>query len=747
MPNRGGKWRPAAPRWPLMRQRRASGASASIVAAYAAALSIATPSIAKTPGEVHCYNGICHRVKSAEEMRLIVGSEREEITSFYDTAMRDSMNAGTITSSGEEFDAESDSHAASSLYPDGTELLIWNPKNRKTAHIRVNDFGPFYMLRTIDVTRGVAEKLEFSKTGVAKLRVVVIWAPNQDEARFRRRRVYPAVDGYMGRVDHDQLTVLKNRLIAMAPLRNGRQTTIAARQPVQPAAVTGLTSAGSDAKRTTAKTASVNTVQITLGTRGPLVTLTAVPAIAPRRIARVDSAASPQALAAATLPVSATITARDAGIAIAVASLEAAASSSAAPEPAPRPAVHENPASAHAWTPNTQLWQQLLIALGILSVATVGWRTRTPSAKRAHPGAGSVENDQPPSKSARQAGFPAAPASIDNLIALPQLPRRPVTKTMDEWRAQAVDHMERYEFALAEVAYRQLLAAREAAFGSQDPKTASAERQLADCLREQGRYASAEPHYRRALANMALAAGAQHPATGDILDEFAVSLSKQGRGAQAEQIARQALTIRRAAGLLSREHATTCSILAETLRTQGKLSAAEAEHRLAWSQFIALSGHDSVESAASMTSIGTVIGELGQFGAAEELLNAGTRILSSACGPDHPATASRYAMLGNLYRLAGALDPARTMLMHALDIRERKVGERHPETVENVLALALIATEQQRVAEARAYLDRALAVLMGGERNHLGPHSPIRGLLGALSHHHDTSLPLPLAAE
>ena len=318
---------------------------------------------------------------------------------------------------------------------------------------------------------------------------------------------------------------------------------------------------------------------------------------------------------------------------------------------------------------------------------------------------------------------------------------------MEEWRAQAVEHMERYELPLAEVAYRQLLAAREQKFGTQDPNTASAERQLADCLREQGRYASAEIHYRRAHAAMALAAGELHPATGDILDEYAVSLLKQGRGTDAEQIARQALTVRRTAGLCSREHAMTCSILAETLRAQGRLSAAESEHRLAWSQFIAVSGQDSVESAASMTSIGTLLGELGQFGAAEELLNAGTRILSSACGPDHPATASGYAMLGNLYRLAGALEPASSMLTHALAIRERTIGERHPDTVENVLTLALIATEQKRIAEARRYLDRAQAALMGGERTHLGPQSRIRGLISALSHHHDTRAPLPLAAE
>jgi len=152
----------------------------------AAALLLTTPVLAKTPGEFHCYNGICHRVKSVDEMGRLVGMEVESSASFYDDAAHDSMNAGTITSSGEEFDADSDSHAASAYYPDGTELLVWNPKNRRLAHVRVNDFGPFYSYRTLDVTRGVAEKLDFVKSGVAKLRIIVIWAPGRDEARYRR---------------------------------------------------------------------------------------------------------------------------------------------------------------------------------------------------------------------------------------------------------------------------------------------------------------------------------------------------------------------------------------------------------------------------------------------------------------------------------------------------------------------------------------------------------------------------------
>ena len=757
-----------------MRARRNVSGTASIVAAYAAALSMTTPSFAKTPGEVHCYNGICHRVKTVDEMRLLVGSENEAMTSYYDVPERDRMNAGTITSSGEEFDAGSDQHAASSLYPDGTELLVWNPKNQKAAHIRVNDFGPFYMMRTIDVTRGVAEKLEFVKSGVAKLKIMVIWAPSPEEARFRRRRVYPVVEGYLGRFDADQLAALMNRLIETAPQRNGYDAVAIAQIRNSLPAFAGAIPVNDQARR---KAAIANTPRVVLSARAPasiiasspLVTLAAVKS-APRYI----PTSSAQAIAAASRPAAAIVAARDLDVATVVASLstseqDATPHIAAAPEQRhPELAIHR------PWSPNGLMWQQLLVALGVMSAGAVAWRTR-PVANRRRV---RVTNDRmtpvPATANAKVSAAVAVvplfatyadepvlvpqivaeptqtlvvPGRSGNIFVLPQLPQRPVNKSMDELRDEAIAHMEAYAFAEAELAYRQLLAAREAAFGPADPMTASAERQLADCLREQGRYTAAESHYRHALATMAVAAGELHPATADILDDYAVSLLRQGHGGRAETVARQSLSIRRATAARSREYAVTLSIIAEALRAQGQLSHAEIEHRSAWSIFIAVSGQDSVDAAASMMSLGTVLGELCRFAAAEELLNAGTRILNAACGPEHPAAASGYALLGDLYRRAGALDPSATMHRHALAIRERVLGYRHPDTVESVLALALIATGQYRTDDGRLLLDRALDALIGGERIHLGPQSRIRGMIVALSQHHDTGAPQKMAAE
>ncbi len=826
---KGKKWGTQPSRWPMMRSRRASGASASILAAYAAALPL-LPAIAKTPGEVHCYKDVCHRVKSLEEMRSLVGREVEQHASFYDIAERDRMNTATLTSSGEAFDAWSDSHAASSLYPDGTELLLWNPANGRTSHVRVNDFGPFYKRRTIDVTRGVAEKLDFARLGVTTLKIIVIWAPDPRSARYRRQRIYAPVEGFLGRFDYDQLIPLKNRLIAQAPVRNG--------QPVEPlvAAVSGLPQAVTDARqapkaeqaRGTEVSSALEFVDHSLDDlpafahpRGddavlasadaellntPRFRLSATPPVTPMVVASgpitfarnvsptiLITATSPAAIAAASLAPGA-ILARDYEISLAVASLELTVPAVPA---ATRITVIEALRGVVP-APNSPAWQHLLLTLGLLSAAAASWRTRqilasplrirashtklghtklgrtqlahtaarrdsSPHATTALSSTAPVDLNRAPDlfDPSAWSGVPSVPAAIanaaaheptvtlaySNVITLPQLPQRAIAKSDDQLRAEAAEFLDAFAYRPAEMVLRQLLAQRERAHGLNHPLTASAERQLADCLRDQGSYASAEPYYRRALAGMTIAAGDMHPAVADVLDEYALCLLRQGRAADARGLARQALAVRRIAGAYTREYAVTLTIVAETNRAEGDLASAEAEHRDAWGRFVALSGQTGLDSAASMMSLGTVLAEAGHYQAAEQLLNASARTVTSACGPDHPASATVYAMLGDLYARAGQLDSAASMHGYAREIRDRILGPRHPDTIESHFALALIATDRFQIEQARELEARGLDGLALGERQQFGPQSRIRRQLVELARHHDTSATLAAAAE
>ncbi len=153
---------------------------------------------AKTPGKTYCFNRICHQVKTIHEMVSLVGTEETLSTSFYDDCKRDRYNPCGLTSSGEKFRPNDADNAASPIYPNGTVLLLWNPANGEAATVRVNNSGPYWGKRKLDVSRGAAEKLGFKNKGVAKLVVKVISVPTLAEARYKKNRRYAAVPGHLG---------------------------------------------------------------------------------------------------------------------------------------------------------------------------------------------------------------------------------------------------------------------------------------------------------------------------------------------------------------------------------------------------------------------------------------------------------------------------------------------------------------------------------------------------------------------
>lgn len=774
------------------------GATVSVIAICSAIASGA--SFAKTPGEIHCYRDICHRVKSLEEMRRLVGTELDEIASYYDIPERDRFNTGKLTSSGQTFNAWSDSHAASSLYPDGTELLLWNPRNGRASHVRINDFGPFYRRRTIDVTRGVAEKLDFGRLGVTTLRVIIIWAPDASHARYRRQRIYPPVAGYLGQFDADQLIPLKRRLIAQAPERNGIQgdseaiaggpwvgTGAALGSPRAAHSLDALPAyanpAGEDAEEAAEIAWFVNEPRVPLEASSPVVAIsvktpTAVVPVA-ATVVPVRDASDGVALVANARPAAAVMPSEQA---LTVSSARNDTSGRdgrtmerhVASRPAPGDgmlAMMINGTSLRLPSADSQAWQSALLALVLLSAAAAGWRTRSPRTRaREHDAATATgpagDNGFPVASDSPLAGEKAsaavartaqpealttvhgAGAGVDRLPAAvmlawfatpepPVLVAPPPAASDQDLCAEATACVERFAYAEAEASYRRLLTLRERSNGLSHPLTGMAEQLLADCLRAQGRHAAAEPYYRRALVCAKRASGDLHPAVADVLDEYAICLLRQGHATDAQCLARQSLAIRRIAGSYSRPFAVTLSIAAEANRALGNLADAETEHRTAWGCFIAHSGADSLDAAAAMMSLGTVLSAAGRHAAAEDLINKGARIVAQACGGDHPAVANAYSLVGDLYHRAGRNDAADAMHAYALSIRERVLGPHHPDTIESQLAMVQIATLAGNMDQARSMLGSALTALAVGERQPLGPTSRIRSLMDELRKHHD----------
>ncbi len=203
--------------------------------ALCATLLTATAAFAKLPGVVHCYNDICHRVRTVAETEARRGIVEPLIASFYDSPEKDRFNPSLDTSSGTQFEPYADDNAASPIHPDGTVLLVWSPVTHGAAIIRVNNAGPYYPGRTLDVSRGVADRLGFANGGVMHLLSVVIYAPTEPEAHYVRNRVYPKVRGYLGKFDNIALASLQDpsAQMASAPFAGSRGAMTPSMQIIQ----------------------------------------------------------------------------------------------------------------------------------------------------------------------------------------------------------------------------------------------------------------------------------------------------------------------------------------------------------------------------------------------------------------------------------------------------------------------------------------------------------------------------------
>jgi rare lipoprotein A len=186
---------------------------------------------AKGPGQTYCFYKTCHRVKTIAETEALVGRDMKVIASHYDSCKKDRFNPCGLTSSGERFNAESPDNAASPILPDGTIALVWSKTTREAVVLRINNAGPYWGNRKLDLSRGAARKLGIHGVGEVTLRVLK--APTPAEARYSKNRVYEPVPGPIG-----QFASLDAAQGAMSIMvAEGRPKTVALAGLAAPAAV------------------------------------------------------------------------------------------------------------------------------------------------------------------------------------------------------------------------------------------------------------------------------------------------------------------------------------------------------------------------------------------------------------------------------------------------------------------------------------------------------------------------------
>ncbi len=80
---------------------------------------------------------------------------------------------GRVTASGKRFDSNRLTLASLEL-PLGTKVNITNLRNGRQVDAIVNDKGPYTKGRRFDVSKGIAQRLGFTRKGIAKVKVRVI---------------------------------------------------------------------------------------------------------------------------------------------------------------------------------------------------------------------------------------------------------------------------------------------------------------------------------------------------------------------------------------------------------------------------------------------------------------------------------------------------------------------------------------------------------------------------------------------
>lgn len=80
---------------------------------------------------------------------------------------------GRLTANGERFNMNAMTAAHKTL-PFGTKVRVTNSRNGRSVVVRINDRGPFIRGRTIDLSRGAAQKIGMISTGHARVKLEIV---------------------------------------------------------------------------------------------------------------------------------------------------------------------------------------------------------------------------------------------------------------------------------------------------------------------------------------------------------------------------------------------------------------------------------------------------------------------------------------------------------------------------------------------------------------------------------------------
>ena len=125
----------------------------------------------KNGGDAEKTGGGKEQLKDKKKIRIYYGTASYYADQFI----------GRLTASGEPYD-HVHATAACNILPLGTWIRVTNISNRKSVIVKVNDRLHPRMKRLVDLSRGSAEVLGYTKKGLTQVRVEVLGVKRPKEA-------------------------------------------------------------------------------------------------------------------------------------------------------------------------------------------------------------------------------------------------------------------------------------------------------------------------------------------------------------------------------------------------------------------------------------------------------------------------------------------------------------------------------------------------------------------------------------
>lgn len=261
----------------------------------------------------------------------------------------------------------------------------------------------------------------------------------------------------------------------------------------------------------------------------------------------------------------------------------------------------------------------------------------------------------------------------------------------------------------AEKTFRNLIDIYQNSFGHDHPSTIRPMIDLADLLNQAGRYLESEQMANQALKISISVFGEEDAFTLRIRRILAISLENQERLADATVIFREVLeTTKKLSNLESLAYRHDLYNLSVVLYKQRLISEAKTKSQEA----IRISKlHNDSGLVEILCSLAKLNFNNKLYKNAEELYLEVLKIDRGVFEPDDPKIASSLYDLATCYIYQGNFDVAKPMLIEALDINQRKLGQKNGHTAVVRSALGQILCLQKNFFSAIPHLINALEIL------------------------------------